>query len=478
VGAGEVSPSVRVDSSRARNRALGEPGAAGNGERGRSPPCSAAPEWPVIPSTTTMTRWLRIAAALALALAAALARAFHDGGIAACEGCHSMHVKQDAPTSGPTLLIGSDASSTCLVCHASSVPGSYQVMTTNVAPGQPPLQYTPGGDFAWLLKSYGWLGTSGLETSPGERHGHSVNAVDFGLFSDTERTTAPGGSYPSDKLGCVSCHDPHGRYRVNGDASVSTSGKPIVASGSYGGAALRQPSSTGSVGTYRLLAGSGYAPASAGAVVPFSTYPPVALAPSTYNRSERSFDVRVAYGSGMSEWCANCHGAIHTPAATNTTSKFQHPAGATARLAPGGEASIYNQYVRTGDLTGTQARSYTSMVPYEEGTTDRLTLASHAVSDGTVVSGPTTGSESVTCLSCHRAHATAWDHATRWNMPASSTIVFGGSWPGVDATGDARLPANAQGRTRAETRAAMYDRDPGVYASFQRVLCNKCHAKD
>ena len=80
------------------------------------------------------------------------------------------------------------------------------------------------------------------------------------------------------------------------------------------------------------------------------------------------------------------------------------------------------------------------------------------------------------CLSCHRAHASAWDGALRWNVK-SEYVVAGGQWPGVDATGEAARPSVAQGRTRAETRAAMYDRDASAYASFQTSLCNKCHAK-
>ena len=48
----------------------------------------------------------------------------------------------------------------------------------------------------------------------------------------------------------------------------------------------------------------------------------------------------------------------------------------------------------------------------------------------------------------------------------------------MDAVGDAALPANAQGRYRADTRAAMYDRNPGIYSQYQKVLCNKCHAQD
>jgi hypothetical protein len=422
-------------------------------------------------------KWLRLAAAL-LALGPAIALAFHEGGVGQCEGCHTMHVQPSSPTKGPQLLIGSDASSTCLVCHASSTAGTYQVMTFNVAPGQPPLQYTPAGDFAWLTKSFAWLGANGAETSPGERHGHSVSAVDFGLFPDAERSLAPGGTYPADRLSCISCHDPHGGYRIGADGSVSARGKPISGSGSYGGNALALPTASTALGTYRLLAGAGYAPKSAGAVLPFSANPPVALSPTLYNRSERTTEVRVAYGRGMSEWCSNCHGEMHTPYAAGSATTFQHPSGATARLNAGGELITYNSYVRTGKLDGSQLSSYTSMVPYEEGAGDRVALAPRAVSDGSMTAGPFTGNETVMCLSCHRAHATAWDHATRWNMPPSSTIVFGGQWAGVDASGQAGLPLNAQGRTKAETRAAMYDRDPGTYAAFQRVLCNKCHAKD
>lgn len=426
--------------------------------------------------------WLRLATVLAIGLASGRALAFHAGGVGACEGCHTMHLKQGG--GGPSLLLGSDPSSTCLTCHGGNTPNSYQVLTTNAPPGFAPVHYSPGGDFAWLTKSYSWLGTSGMQTSPGERHGHSVVASDLNLLSDAERPTAPGGTYPSDKLSCISCHDPHGRYRLLPNQTVARSGAPIVASGSYGGSELRTPGPDTAVGVYRMLGGAGYAPKSAGTVVPFLANPPVALSPLAYDRNERFTDTRVAYGSGMSEWCGNCHADIHTGGAGGEA--FTHPAGlqspalsaSTARLAAGGEAAIYNNYVRTGVLTGDASTSYTSMVPFEEGTTDRSLLATHAVSDGSVRTGPVTGNETVMCLSCHRAHATAWDHATRWNMPDSGTIVFGGAWPGLDAPGVASQPANAQGRTQAETRAGMYERDASQYSSFQKVLCNKCHAKD
>jgi hypothetical protein len=426
-----------------------------------------------------MKTWARLVIALALVAAAGVARAFHDGGVGACEGCHSMHAKESGEPLGPTLLIGSDASSTCLTCHGGTSPGGYQVLSTLVSQGLPPRNFTPGGDFGWLSRSYSWRGANGttIETSPGSSHGHNAVAIDALLESDYLLTTAPGGSYPSDRLTCISCHDPHGRYRLDARGAIETGGSPIASSGSYGGAQLARPSSTGAVGVYRLLGGVGYAPKSAGAVVPFSTNPPVALAPQLYNRSERTAEVRVAYGAGMSEWCRNCHGLIHTGSAQNTTSTFTHPAGSEARLSAGNELAIYNSYVRSGELTGLQITSYTSMVPYEEGTTDRATLAAHAASDGTVRSGPGTGQETVMCLSCHRAHATGWTHALRWNNPPSGFIVVGSSWPGIDAPGSASLDEFAQGRTRAETQAAMYDRDASAYAAYQKVLCNKCHGE-
>lgn len=430
----------------------------------------------------------RLAARLALALACALvagrALAFHEGGVGACEGCHTMHnssggtaVVRGKPqfTGNAYLLLGSDPSSTCLSCHASLTPGGANVLTPAPAQGLPPGNYTPGGDFGWLTKSWSWTGTSGTETSPGERHGHNVVATDYGLVADTTFTTAPGGTYPANQLTCVSCHDPHGRFRYAGSAFPSTTGAPIVASGSYGGTGTVTPTATAAVGSYRLLAGQGYAPP--GVASTFNADPPVALSPLAYNQGEATTPVRVAYGAGMSEWCRSCHSSIHTSTGGGT---FQHPAGNLDKLGSS-ELAMYNQYVASGNLTGVQATSYWSIVPYEEGTTDRALLASHATSDGSVLSGPSTGAENVMCLTCHRAHASGWDWAMRWNMRdrtmTTGYVTAGGQWPGIDAAGDAALPDNAQGRTMAETRGAMYDRDPSVYAPYQKALCNKCHGQ-
>jgi hypothetical protein len=375
----------------------------------------------------------------------------------------------------PLLLSARDSSSVCLNCHADSVQRPNSVLTTGLVGGLPPVNFTPGGDFGWLLKTYQWVDAKGVEhRSRGERHGHSVVAFEFGLDADMERLVSPGGSYSSNQLACISCHDPHGRYRITDSAgTVSSTGPPVRTSGSYtDGIAVQEPTETSSVGVYRLLGGSGYQPKSAGQA-PFSAPPPIAVAPPSYNRSERTAQVRVAYGTRMSEWCGNCHGAMHAP--FGGPGAFVHPSGGSARLGNEG-IHIYNMYIKTGDLSGSWASSYSSLVPYEEGTTNRAALAAHARSDGSAASGPQSGLENVTCLSCHRAHASGWDHALRWNQ-YSQSIVAAGQWPGLDATGPAAKPELAQGRTVAETRAAMYDRDPNSFATYQTSLCNKCHAK-
>jgi hypothetical protein len=65
----------------------------------------------------------------------------------------------------------------------------------------------------------------------------------------------------------------------------------------------------------------------------------------------------------------------------------------------------------------------------------------------------------------------------RWNN-AGEFIAVDGVWPGSDAVSTIANQAKyAQGRTVAETTKA-YNDVTMHYGSYQRVLCNKCHAKD
>jgi predicted CXXCH cytochrome family protein len=404
---------------------------------------------------------------IALGLGGA-AYAFHSGGVAECTGCHSMHA---AKAGGSFLLIGGDQSSTCLSCHmhaGDTGPSSYHIMTADAdAPaGVPPKQRTPGGDFGWLRKTYTFTIRGTTTTEDGATHGHNVVAVDMGMTADPTNTTAPGGTFPAAQLGCQSCHDPHSANRRLSDGTYVKGGvlgqatAPIIGSGSYNNSVI--PAAGQAVGVYRLLRGLG--DNSRG--VTFSGVA-IAVAPSTYNQTEATNQVRVAYGqSGTNtwgNWCATCHTQMHS------SGNYVHPIDESLGSAM---ANNYNAYIKSGDLTGTSANSFTSLVPFIENTGDIATLQSHAKNNNSYLNGPSS-SDKVACLSCHRAHATGWPEMLRWNMEGEF-MVYNSLYPGTDNAAS----SFARGRLAAETQAAYYDRPVTQFASYQRVLCNKCHAKD
>lgn len=421
-----------------------------------------------------VTLGIIVAAAAVLVLTwGGTADAFHSGGVAECSGCHSMHSPK---AGGSFLLVGSDQSSTCLTCHehaGDTGPSSYHISTApaDMGAGVPPKQRTPGGDFGWLKKTYTFTVRGTTSTEDGATHGHNIVAVDNGYVVDPTNATAPGGTFPSAQLACNSCHDPHGQYRRKSDGTIAKAGAPIIASGSYATSSTpgyaEPPAAGTALGVFRLLAGAGYTKGGA----TFNGNP-AAKAPSTYNQTEATNQVRVAYGHATTgghvawgDWCATCHTNMHS------SGGYVHPVdqnlGSTI-------ATNYKTYVKSGDMTGDGTNGFLSLVPFIEGSADYAILASHAKNDNSVLTGPS-ASDKVSCLSCHRAHASGWEHGLRWNMEGEF-IVYNSLYPGTDTT--PTVPQFARGRTGAETQAAYYDRPVTQFASFQRLLCNKCHAKD
>src|SRR5512147_3080853 len=153
----------------------------------------------------------RITASLAVAAAALLlsspAMAFHSGGVAECEGCHSMHNSFEGSTNvtgrtfaqgtGIYLLKANDQSGSCLNCHnaADTKPSSYHISTNGITAydSTSPVEMTPGGDFAWLKKTMTFVVRGETTTNDGARHGHNIVAADFGYVVDDVLTQAPGG---------------------------------------------------------------------------------------------------------------------------------------------------------------------------------------------------------------------------------------------------------------------------------------------
>lgn len=321
---------------------------------------------------------------------------FHDGSTGSCQGCHT----------DPPQLIMSDAGSTCLRCHSGA--GSSQNVKSPDGSS-----FTPGGDFYWLGKTFTWTGGfGGSMTSPGRSHGHNVIALDFGLSADEVLTMAPGSTYPSGSLSCISCHDPHA---VTG-------------------------------GSYRLLGGADYNAGMPG--FSFLNPAPSAVAPANWTETDSN---HVSYVTGFSEWCTNCHAAFLS--CVLDMNALHHPACQRAFL---GDviANNYNIYISSGNLTGSVSVAYRALVPFESGNNNAPPAPSSTAGPGATAN--------VMCLSCHRAHASAFRNIGRWDFQA---VMFKDSHP--NGAGD--------GSTYSDKLNSYYGR---TFEDFQRQLCNKCHIRD
>jgi hypothetical protein len=370
---------------------------------------------------------------------------FHEGGGEEyCLGCHNIHISESSQENSSTLpavitLKGSDPSSTCLRCHAAS--GAIQSVLSNDGS-----KFTPGGDFYWLQKAFTWTEGGLHYQSEADSHGHNVVALEYGLHEDRRQSTAPGGRYLASSLACTSCHNPHATSVANGGAEDTTSLLTKYGAEPFGGT---------TTGNYRLLGGAGYKGSPQGFSATFTQEPPVAVADSAVWIETDSN--HPTYGSGMSEWCANCHPAFLNSSISGVGGK--HPAGKGAKL----NADLvknYNSYTKTGDLKGTQATAYLALVPFEVGASDVVFL------NPSSSSGPGLGNANVMCLTCHRAHASAFENIGRWDLETSfmshSHPQFGdGGASGNDAVN------------------SYYGRDMvAEFGETQRQLCNKCHLKD
>ncbi|GEJ57082.1 cytochrome c3 family protein [Anaeromyxobacter diazotrophicus] len=445
---------------------------------------------------------LKITFAAVFALAFGNAYAFHSGGVGECEGCHTMHNSFEGAKmtpkggtilqSGIYLLKASDQSSACLNCHEGPLdrPSSYHIATpdslmvgdsvpgTLLTSAQVPQTQTPGGDFGWVKKTLNFKVRGALTSIEGDRHGHNIVAADYGYNKDAIQTVAPGGTFPRENLACSSCHDPHGRYRRDATGAIATTGLPIFNSGSYNTSAA-PVAGKGAVGVYRLLAGKNYQPKSFSGTgsFAFANDPPAAVVAGNYNASEGtdgSALVRVAYGQGMAEWCANCHGGMLENGYTSGMPGLVHPAGNLAKL-PSFIVTNYNSYVTSGIMTGAQATAYTTLVPFELGTNDYTALAAAVASPK--FGADTTNAPNVICLSCHRAHASAFESMTRYSIYNEFMTI-------ADASGNAIYdPSTADGKInmgldQTALQVAYYGRAATAFGPYARGLCNKCHAKD
>lgn len=345
-------------------------------------------------------RWLTAAGLAVCSVAAVLAQqpTFHSGGVGSCGGCHVSH-REGVPASGPLLADG-NPTDLCLRCHETDNGNSWGGSVTLPGP------IYGGGPFVFLTEDNLNDGPGGNDPGNqilGHQAGHNVISARKGTTRDPVFDQSPGGNYPSDNLHCTSCHDPHGR-----------------------GA------------NYRLLYGTDHPDAVVnGRTFTYSRAAPDASGIPLHGPPESDSNHN-AYRAGLSEWCGNCHGDYHEQVGT---AGFEHP---TDMPLGGVEGTSYNSYRGGGFFDGDGSAAYLALVPIEWP-------ASTFDARGPVVSG-----SRVTCLSCHRAHASSAPRSGRWDFYIDDWAdegVRSGSWP---------IP----------------NPFPGIADQDQGQLCEKCHGPD
>lgn len=320
-----------------------------------------------------------------------------------CAGCHVMHASQlgsALPATGPEGYL---LRNNCLGCHTGTNDGTnttpYVYKTTD-----PGAAILAGGNF--------WFSENGVS----DRKGHNPLVAGV-LAKDPDLATPPGWKAAG--------------FAANGQVGTidGTAGKELTCSGVYGchgrhdgtAEAMHHANSTGTAATvdgstlgksFRFLKGI------KGGEDDDYEYE-VAVDHNVYigaNRAVGAADDTSGGTDTMSYFCAECHGIFHSGAGTEGVATatlgspwLRHPVDFS--MSNAGEYAGYN--------------TYNAAVPV--ATSDTAT----ATTDFDVTTAPLTD-RIVMCLSCHRAHASPYDAALRWN-PALVSAGAGASSVGCFA---------------------------------------------
>ncbi len=321
-------------------------------------------------------------AALAFAFSSS-SMAFHESTKLICSKCHTMH----GSGGGTPEQLLSEANKTvlCLVCHASNYPVAYPVGDDEYAPNVHSsgegVQDTPGGSYA----------DSGTEALQANGHNPSGFPADPPAASplievDTTLTQIPPGATALWEWSCLSCHRPH---KDDNDTAPRTA--------TY---------------EYRMLRKHVKGPSAAGAdtlidvslalgldddheVTPLANVGANVNAEAPTKHNVYFMD---STNTGFGEWCGGCHTDFHDSTQDVDDNWIRHPGQQLL------EALGANYVVTTPP--------YDPSVPVQVNSGAGLETNSSAFNGGIT----TTTDLQVTCLSCHKAHATEYPNLVRWDL--------------------------------------------------------------
>jgi hypothetical protein len=182
----------------------------------------------------------------------------------------------------------------------------------------------------------------------------------------------------------------------------------------------------------------------------------------------------------MSEWCANCHTAMLQGSYTSGMAGLRHPAGNQATLGAT-IAANYNAWVRSGVMTNvTTAAAFSTLAPFQLNSLDfaAAKLAARTSTTYTNQNMPAAAtSNNVSCLSCHRAHATGFESMLRFFYLNEFMTVADSANAAIYDSSTTENKIN-YGYNQTQQQNAYNYRPATVFGPYARSYCNKCHAKD
>lgn len=347
----------------------------------------------------------------------------------ACVNCHTMHNSQDGDimrvddSTGPTPALIKAGS--CYGCHGDTdiVNGTWALDDPN-APGRTPRvnaqDYGTDGTAGDTLAggTFYWVDTNGHNA---DAKGHNVVGV---AAMDTNLGYAPPGFNTSfsangpinssnltwnTQLTCAGTNGCHGDHAATDDFTAVRGGHH---SGSDGPATATGSTSSEIVAnSYRFLKGiKGYEDSD-------WEFQPNATEHNQYYGDARTQDTATDTAT-ISYLCAECHGDFHSGASTDLNGvELGADVGTTFGAA----------WLRHPTDLDMNALSDTSEYAYYNGAGNGYSVVAPVASEdvsavkSVVLQGA--GDAIVTCLSCHRAHGSAYDDLLRWEYNDSDATT-------------------------------------------------------
>ncbi len=361
-----------------------------------------------------------------------------------CENCHTMHNSQDGAdntqvhigagagwnpatsqltnagtTSEQAQLLKAD----CVGCHTATNANS--TIITDSSGNKVPIVYNLGGTYpAGALAG----GNFALNSGAANIYGHNVNGIAATQVDSTMQIAwAPGAG-----VACgVSCHDSlaisETSMTSNFDYDGISQGKISGCKACHNKVGHHNPSDN----SYRFLGGHGAAVGVDVVVNTDGNFPyedpdwEVAPNASTHNFYQKSTGSK----NSMGEFCAGCHQDFHAPGGANGFGSDNGGDDNTDALIVKNSA-VVNPWLRhptnvnipldpLGEYAAMNLVDYNPAVPVAQNAADAV-ADRHRINAG----------DQVMCLSCHRAHASEYPDALRFNYTRMSAHAGTGSGTG------------------------------------------------